>query len=230
MYVKAAQHIVSMSHAVPREFGEVLAVLQDRVAPLPLDAVREVIRDELGQDLGACSGRSLPSLVSLPPSASRLTSLSLPLLHAPPADSLFASFSPKPIAAASLAQVHRAVTHDGQTVAVKVQYSYLRDITGMDIATVRALTALCEWAFPRFKLAWLADQFELHMRQELDFVHEGQSGERIRALLSGRPDVYVPRVRWDLTSTRVIVTEFIDGAFLLLSPPPLTCLHAWTAQ
>lgn len=178
VYVKAAQHIVSMSHAVPPEYSRILSVLQDRAVPLPLEDVRRVIREELGgQD----------------------------------PEQLFRSFEPAPIAAASLAQVHKAVTRDGETVAVKVQYGYLRDITGMDIATVRALAKLVERLFPRFRLGWLADQFEEHMLKEMDFVLEGKSGERIRNLLRDRDDVYVPRVRWDLTANRVICTEFIDG-------------------
>lgn len=109
----------------------------------------------------------------------------------------------------------------------------------MDIATVHTLTRMLSGLFPTFgSLSWLADQFEEHMGQELDFVHEGASGTRIRALftkdshipknatgdyyntpeashrrleIASKTGIYIPEVRWDLTSKRVITTEFING-------------------
>jgi len=124
---------------------------------------------------------------------------------------LFSRFDPVPVAAASLAQVHHAVTYDGHEVAVKVQYPYLRGVTDADVRTMLDAVRLVEWRFPSFQGVWIVGEFERNIRRELDFVAEAASTERIAALFGARDDLYVPGVRWDLTTPRVLVTEFIHG-------------------
>lgn len=65
-----------------------------------------------------------------------------------PASELFASFDPAAVAAASLAQVHRATMHDGRRVAVKIQYPGLEAAVGADLATMSAVCAVGHWLFP----------------------------------------------------------------------------------
>lgn len=141
-------------------------------------------------------------------------------------ETLFREFDPAPVAAASLAQVHRAVTHDGQEVAVKVQYPYLRGVTEADVATMALAVRLVHRRFPKFEGEWMVREFAQNLRRELDFVSEAASSERIAALFGDRDDIYIPAVRWDLTTPRVLVTEFIHGCRIA----DADALRAWGLQ
>lgn len=77
-----------------------------------------------------------------------------------PLSKLFKSFDSTPVAAASLAQVFKAVTHDNKTVAVKAQYIDLRDRYDGDIWTLKVLMKLVAMMHPKFKLSWVFDVSE----------------------------------------------------------------------
>ena len=123
-----------------------------------------------------------------------------------PLASLFASFEPTPIGAASVAQVHRARLHDGQEVAVKVQYPWLARSLPADLAWARRLLRWLGGRTPDRER--LFAEFAAGLAQELDFLHEADVAEEIAANLAGEPQVVVPRVHRRLSSRRVLTVDW----------------------
>ncbi|XP_060519462.1 uncharacterized aarF domain-containing protein kinase 5 [Cylas formicarius] len=126
-------------------------------------------------------------------------------------EELFQSFDIEPIAAASIAQVFKATTRDGQEVAIKVQYKDLRRRLNGDILTLKILLKTGTWFHPKVDLSWIVDEFRETLSQELDFINEGLNGERCARDLHHLKYVYIPTVLWNYTSPRILVTEFIDA-------------------
>jgi predicted unusual protein kinase regulating ubiquinone biosynthesis (AarF/ABC1/UbiB family) len=128
-----------------------------------------------------------------------------------PLEALFARFEPRPIASASLAQVHEAVLHDGRRVAVKVQYPEIAALVESDLANLRALFRAIDWLEGDFDLSALVDEMGRYVPRELDFLSEASHAERAARLFAGRDDIHVPRVYREFTTRRVLVMEFSDG-------------------
>jgi len=125
---------------------------------------------------------------------------------------LYASFEEQAAAAASLAQVHRARTHDGQDVAVKVQHAGLLKEAQADIATFRWLAKAAKVLFEGFELEWMVPELERNLEKELDFVREGKNAERTAKNFAHRPGLVVPAIVWQLTTKQVLTMEWTDGS------------------
>ncbi len=146
-------------------------------------------------------------------------------LGAPP-EEIFAAFDPEPLAAASIAQVHRARLKDGSAVVVKVRRPGIRPTIEADLRWLMRLTELVESENPElrnFHPKEIVRQFEQSLRRELDFATECRNAERIANNFAGYTDqdaaspfaaapvIVIPRVYWQWTGERVCVQEFIDG-------------------
>jgi ubiquinone biosynthesis protein len=127
-------------------------------------------------------------------------------------DELFAEFDPVPIASASLAQVHEARLRDGRRVAVKVQHADIELISQLDLESIRRILSLIQWVVRlRGMESYHRDIAEL-IRQELDFSQEARNIAVIAGNFAGHADVHFPVVVEELSTARVLTTEFVDGA------------------
>jgi ubiquinone biosynthesis protein len=124
---------------------------------------------------------------------------------------LFTEFEHEPLAAASLGQVHRAKTQDGQVVAVKVLYPNIRDIIAVDLRVMRLAMRVYKRFVPVSGVERVVDQLKDLLARETNFVHEGRCIERMAANFVGENDILFPRVRWELTTDCVLTMSFMEG-------------------
>jgi predicted unusual protein kinase regulating ubiquinone biosynthesis (AarF/ABC1/UbiB family) len=124
---------------------------------------------------------------------------------------LFAEFEERPIASASIGQVHRARLTSGEPVAVKVQYPDIEEIVRIDLRTLRRIFRIISHFVPYQGMDNLYREIRGMVLQELDFRAEADNVERIASSFTGRTDVAFPMVRRELSTARILTTEWIDG-------------------
>lgn len=128
-----------------------------------------------------------------------------------PLRAVFADIDRVPLAAASLAQVHRAKLLDGRAVAVKIQYPHIERLVTADLRNLQLLFDLLRRLERNLDLRFVLREIERHVPLELDFLNEARNAERIRQNLAHRQDVLVPRVIRELSTQRVLVLEYVTG-------------------
>lgn len=177
------------------KFGQILSTRPDLIPPLYIERMQslqdrvvpvpiEVIRDSIRASLGA------------------------------PPEELYARFDVQPLASASIAQVHTALTHEGREVVVKVQRPNLRPILVADLSLLRLLVKQVTAIFPELailNLSGMVSEFETSLLREIDFTIEQQSLARVTKNFAHKPRVHVPQVVSHLSSDTVITMERIVG-------------------
>jgi len=129
-------------------------------------------------------------------------------------EEVFQSFEEKPVAAASLAQVHRAVLKDGAEAAVKIQRPAIRKTIEQDIHLFYYLAGLAERFIPELKNyqpVRVVKEFADWTMRELDFRIEGHNAERFAFIFKENPQISIPKIFWDTTTSRVLTMEFSHG-------------------
>ena len=134
-----------------------------------------------------------------------------------PVEKLFTSFEEKPMAAASIGQVHRAVLPNGKRVAVKVQRPDAPRQIEADLALLYQAARIAKdrvRALDFIDARELVDEFGRSIRQELDYRLEARNAQTFHRNFSGHPHVRVPHVYWSYSRQRVLTLELIEGTQL----------------
>jgi predicted unusual protein kinase regulating ubiquinone biosynthesis (AarF/ABC1/UbiB family) len=125
---------------------------------------------------------------------------------------VFREWDPQPIAAASIGQVHRAITADGQAVAVKVQYPGIAETIAADLGNVTLIRSLLKMAAPSQDVTALIEELRTRIGEELDYRLEADSQRQFAAYFEGHPTAHVPRIIDELSTGRVLTSELAAGA------------------
>ena len=123
----------------------------------------------------------------------------------------FSEFEERAVAAASIGQVHRAVTVGGDVVAVKVQYPRVAEAVDTDLRNSMLLVPLLKRLAPGLDARALFSELRERVSEELDYELEAQHQRRVERLVRGHPFISVPRVDTALSTRRVLVTEYVEG-------------------
>ncbi|KAF2075516.1 hypothetical protein CYY_003157 [Polysphondylium violaceum] len=181
IFIKVAQILASLDHILPKEYITSLSVFQDAAPYEPFSEVERLFKLETGKH----------------------------------PDDIFIDFERLPINSASLAQVHRAKIRldngELQEVAVKVQYPELNKRFDKDINSLKNVLDYMTYLFPQFEFTWLLPEATMCLEQELDFINEGNNGERMAVLFKDNPQLSIPKVYWKQTTKRILTMEFIHG-------------------
>jgi len=126
--------------------------------------------------------------------------------------SRFGSFEREALAAASLAQVHRATTRDGRAIAVKVLYPGIERLIRLDLAVLRSLLPIIKLLVKVGRVERVFHELGAMLARETDYQHERANMERIRKIFANHSDVIVPQVIDELTAGGVLSMSFEAGA------------------
>ncbi len=134
-----------------------------------------------------------------------------------PVDELFSSFDDRPMASASIAQVHLATLKSGKRVAVKVQRPGIEDTINEDIRIMYYLAHMAQERIPesrKYDPVYLVSEFERSILKELDFLREARNAEHLREDFKKDRWVYIPKIYDNLSTKRVLVMEMVEGTRL----------------
>ncbi len=136
-------------------------------------------------------------------------------LGAPP-EELFAELEEEAFAAASLGQVHRGRTHEGDDIVVKIQYPGIEETVEQDLKNMKALlqtlTLIARDVMrQKVDVAEVYGELEDRLREELDYENEARNAQRFAELFADDDEIIIPEVHPDLTSRRVLTASYVDG-------------------
>ncbi len=129
-----------------------------------------------------------------------------------PVAKAFASFGADPIAAASIAQVHRARLDDNTEVVVKVQRPDIKEDIEADLEIMQITARLLESTLGSNRgLMDIVEEFRVSLQSELEFRNEGRNADRLRRNLEPIYKVTVPHIHWDIVTDKVLTMDYVEG-------------------
>jgi predicted unusual protein kinase regulating ubiquinone biosynthesis (AarF/ABC1/UbiB family) len=197
------QFAIRTAEDVAKELGEMKGVLMK--AGQMISFIFEALPDEAQEALATLQADAAPMAPSLAAGVVRNDFGKAP-------ERLFLDWSDMPVAAASIGQVHRAVTHDGRDVAVKVQYPGVHEAIESDLDAAEVMYAMfSSMMLKGLDAKALVDELRARMREELDYSIEAANLAEFESRFSGHPWVRIPRLVPDLCGPHVLTTEWVDG-------------------
>ena len=149
---------------------------------------------------------------SVPPMSPELAAQVITEELGQPPDRAFATWDPEPIAAASIGQVHRAITHEGRAVAVKVQYPGIAETITADLRNVSLLRRMLRITAPGQDVDALLNELRERIVEELDYRREAEDQRRFAEYYDGHPTIHVPKIVPELSTRRVVTSDLATGA------------------
>jgi predicted unusual protein kinase regulating ubiquinone biosynthesis (AarF/ABC1/UbiB family) len=129
-----------------------------------------------------------------------------------PPEQAFATWDPEPIAAASIGQVHRAITLDGRAVAVKVQYPGIAETIEADLGNVALLRRMLKITAPSQDVDALLAELRERITEELDYRAEARNQQLFARYYAGHPTIGIPEIIEELSTRRLVTSDLADGA------------------
>ncbi len=179
-FVKLGQILAGRADLFGPDWIAEFSRLHSQVPAVPLDDLRDQLREDLGDE----------------------------------PEAVFERFDAEPLAAASIAQVHRARLKSGEEVVVKIRRPGIREIVEADLRLLDRLAAMAEAEVPAlqpYRPRQLVRELSRSLQREMDLAAECHNAERISANMAVFPHVLIPQVHWAHTKERVNVQAFIEG-------------------
>lgn len=197
------QFAIRTAEDVAKELGEMKGVLMK--AGQLISFIFEALPDDAQAALATLQADAAPMAPSLAADVVRAD------LGKPP-ERIFLDWTDLPVAAASIGQVHRAVTHDGRDVAVKVQYPGVHDAIESDLDAAEVMYAMfSSMMLKGLDAKGLVDELRARMREELDYRLEARNVAEFETRFAGHPWVRIPKLVPDLSTEHLLTTEWVDG-------------------
>lgn len=199
---KREQFVMRTAEDVTRTMGDMKGAVMKFGQILSL--MSGVVPDEMSAQLATLQSNA-------PPMSYHLVEEVFEREYGKPPSKVFRTFEREPFAAASIGQVHRATTLDGAQVAVKVQYPGVREAIGHDLANVGMLISMAGVVSRGLDAGPIVRDLKEGILGELDYLREAASQQRFYDEFAGHAFIRIPRVYHDLTTSCVLVQEYIDG-------------------